>query len=366
MKKQNFKLLIIILILPLVLTGCISVKKKSGGNDFAGIFRSDTKGETWQNITSIYTVGSESRNFAFSNITSLVFDELDDSAIYLGSQHDGLFYTYNYGGGWFNVLSGKGTVNDIVVDPQRNCTIFTAIHNTIYKSVDCARTWDSVYFETREGKYITSLGINGNNNSIVYASNSDGDLLKSTDYGRSWSVLKRFNNYIKDIIIQNHSNSNIMYIVTSKNGIFRSSDAGDNWSDLMALPVDQAEVEEEEFVPFGSLNNSKVVLYLNQDKSVSDGLIYVNKIGIFRLTDNNKWKQIKLLSAQGGDTIYSAVVNPENTNEIFYGTSKGLYHSIDNGNSWDVKGLPTSNVAKILEFSPDNRFIYLTGYKIKK
>lgn len=363
MEKQNFKFLIIILILPLVLTGCISIKKKGGGNDLSGIFRSDSKGETWQNITSIYTIGSESRNFAFSNITSLTFDDLDDSAIYLGSQHDGLFYSYNYGSGWFNVLSGKGTVNDVIVDSQRNCTVFTAIHNTIYKSVDCARTWDSIYFETREGKHITSLGINSDNNNIVYASNSDGDLLKSTDYGRSWGVLNRFNNYIKDIIIQNN---NIIYIVTKNNGIFRSSDSGNNWSDLMALPVDQAEIQEEEFVPFGSLKDSKVVRYISKDKSVEDGLIYVNKIGIFRLTDNTTWKQIKLLSAQRTDTIYSAVINPENTNEIFYGTSKGLYHSIDNGNSWDVKGLPTSNVANILKFSPDNRFIYLTGYKIKK
>ncbi len=366
MKKQNFKLLIIILILPLVLTGCISVKKKSGGNDFAGIFRSDTKGETWQNITSIYTVGSESRNFAFSNITSLVFDELDDSAIYLGSQHDGLFYTYNYGSGWFNALSGKGTVNDIVVDPQRNCTIFTAIHNTIYKSVDCARTWDSVYFETIEGKYITSLGIKGNNNNIIYASNSDGDLLKSTDYGRSWSVLKRFNNNIKDIIIQNYSNSDIMYIVTSSNGIYRSSDAGNNWSNLLDLPVDQAERNEEEFVPLNDLKDSKKVLAVSQDKSVSDGLIYVNKIGIFRLTDNTRWKQIKLLSPARGDRIYSVVVNPANTNEIFYGTSQAVYHSVDGGNNWDVSNLPTANIAKILEFSPDNKFIYLAGYKIKK
>lgn len=359
------KKLLLLLILPFLLSGCLGInedKANSPGN-YGGIFRSDNLGGTWEHITKLYTVGGQEMNFSATNITNMSFDPLDDSAIYIGTQNNGLFFSYNYGDGWFNVLQDKGVVNDIAIDPRNNCTIFVAVHKSIYKSIDCARTWKEIYFETRADQYITALAVNGTDNRIVYAATAGGTFLKSHDYGLSWDVIKRFDKYIQDILIQNHLNSDYLYVVTKADGIFKTTDGGSTWFNLMDLKVDQAELEEDQFKTLKEIG-SNTTMAINVDRSVPDGIIYINKLGIFRLTDNNLWQQIKLLTPKGKEVIYSVVVNPANGQEIIYGTSQALYHSIDNGNNWAISKLPTTNSARILNFSPDNSYLYLGSFKI--
>src|SRR3989339_1424582 len=134
MPKQ--KLSVLLLILPLFLSGCISLTNKSASPAelTGGFFRSDNLGATWSKMNTIYTLGNQIATFDASSVTVMTYDPLDDSAIYLGTLHDGIFYSYDYGEGWTRTLANLGTINDIVVDPEVNCTIFAAVHNAIYKT----------------------------------------------------------------------------------------------------------------------------------------------------------------------------------------------------------------------------------------
>jgi len=405
MSKQNFINVVKIIKLPLVLViilvfsaGCFHETSGGGGRaNLGGMFRSDNLGETWQRVTTLYTLGDQVLDFNAANITSISFDHLDQKAIYVGTQADGLFYTFNYGDGWFNTLTGQGTINDILVDPDSNCIIYVAAHNAIYKSVDCSRRWERVYFETRAGQYITALAINANDTDVIYAGTAGGSFLKSQDAGKSWDVLKRFDDYISDIMIQNHISDRLIYVITQKFGILRTDDGGQNWKDLAELEVDQSEIDEEKVFDqavearkkelkvdklspeelaklengkYASLNSLggqvKVVSTISIDRSVADGLIYANPIGIFRLTDGQRWKQLSLLTPPGQDNIYSVLVNSKDTNEILYGTSAAWYRSVDNGANWEIRPLPTDHTAKIISFSPDHKFLYLGAYKINR
>jgi hypothetical protein len=371
MKKQNFgwhKSWLFILLLPLVLSGCvINIKKTTTTTTAAegGIFRSDNLGETWSHVTSLYTSNGKPANFNGANIISLVFDPSDPATIYLGTQNNGIFYSYNYGNGWFNVLQDKGAINSLVVDPNDKCTIYAAAHNAIYKTTDCSRTWKKIYFETLAGKYITALDVKGDDSRIVYAGTSGGSFLKSQDAGYSWDVIKRFNNNIKNLIVLNGTNSNIIYLATQSAGIWRSVDGGANWDDLRELKVAEAEVSTDKLKTLKQLGDNSILAFA-RDRSLADGLIYVNKIGIFRLANASQWQQIKLLTPKRKDTIYSVTVNPKNTKEIFYGTALAFYHSIDNGLNWVVTNLPTTASAKLLDFSLDNKFLYFGAFIIKQ
>lgn len=405
--KSNYylKIFTFIFLTPLILSGCVQIKKggssSSGSTATAGgLFRSSNLGETWDRVTTIYTLGEKRVNFNAASITTIGLDALDEKAIYIGTQLDGIFYSYNYGEGWFNTLKGKGTVNDIVIDPQANCTIFAAVHNAIYKSTDCSRNWKNTYFEARAGQYVTALAIDAANNNIVYAGTSGGTFVKSSDYGKSWDVLHRFDDMVKEIIVQNHSDSNILYIATQRKGVFRSSDGGAHWEDLMQLDVDLANVDEDaqladaikvrkeklklgendqlpagemeklnssKYKTFGAVNSAKVSLALSSDRSNKDAIIYANKLGIFRFKySDGIWQQLQLLTPDKKDTIYSVVVNPKDKQEIIYGTTNAMYHSTDGGVNWKISALPTSYAAKVLEFSPDNKFLYLGAYKLNK
>lgn len=275
---SNKKLIFTILVLPLFLAGCLSVGGDSSGGSSApqgGLFRSQTLGETWDQVTTLYTIGGKAARFDAANVTTMAFDSLDDSAIYLGTQQDGLFYSYNYGDGWFQTLGGKGTVNDVLVDPSDSCTIFAAVHNTVYKSEDCSRNWKPVYFETVQGKYVTSLAISNRDTNIVYAGTSGGSLLKSVDSGVSWDAMNRFNNHIKEILVLEDESAKTVYVVTQNKGVHKSEDEGSNWADLTELSVDLAEVDED--TAFDELIAAENEKKQNKNKSAIEDMIEVKE-----------------------------------------------------------------------------------------
>lgn len=361
------KLLFLLPLLLLVLSGCFhttSSPQEQAALVSGGVWRSENLGVSWEQITNLYTLSGQEVKFSTANATILSFDPLDPQAVYLGTQHNGLFYSYNYGSGWFNTLGNSGTVNDVVIDPQNNCTIYVAVHTSIFKSTDCSRHWEKIYFETRQGHYISALGINSSNTSIVYAGTSAGDFLVSQDNGFSWDVTKRFEDAIKKILVQNHPDSRIIYVALKSKGIFKSMDGALTWQNIMELPVYEPEKPVEELALFNKVKGYNAYVDIASDKSVFDGIIYANNQGIYRLIDSALWRQVKLLTPNGAELVRSVAVNPKNIDEVFYGTSEALYHTIDNGANWTISALPTANAAEILEFSPDNKYLYLGAYKI--
>ena len=216
------KKILLVLVIPLLMgASCISLSDKSTSPAelTGGFFRSDNLGLAWKKMNTIYTISNVIKTFDASSVTVMTYDPLDDSAIYLGTLHDGIFYSYDYGNGWTNTLAGLGTVNDIVVDPERNCTIFAAVHNAIYKTIDCSRSWNKVYFETAKGQYINSLAISYNDHNIVFAGTSGGSLLRSEDQGNSWDATERFQDNVKKIFVVENAASRAVYGVTQSTGI---------------------------------------------------------------------------------------------------------------------------------------------------
>lgn len=374
MSKHFFnKTFLLLLLSLLVLSGCTfgvgSGQKPSAAQSFrGGMFRSADGGASWEQIVSIYNINGQPLNFNGANITALALDPTDKAAIYIGTELSGIFYSYNYGQAWYNVVPGPGVVNDIAVDPKDRCTIFAAIHNSIFKSTDCSRSWKQVYFDNLPQTFITRLAINASNTNIVYAGSSGGTLIKSQDHGFSWDAIYRFNDVIVDIIAQNQLDSRIIYVATQSTGIFRNANGGDTpetWVDLMLEKVDQAEVDETEFIQLRHTAGAYNFIALAQDRSVPDGLLYANTTGLYRLNFGEMWKQIKMIPPQARERVYAVAVNPQNTNELFYSTNGAFYHSIDNGMNWNITKSPSSGWAKFLEFSLDNKYLYYGSYFIQ-
>ena len=369
MRKKLFlnKNFILLLLLPLLLSGCIiNVNKKPAVpvNFMGGMFRSADLGASWEHIVDIYNANGQALNFNTVNITTYTLDPTDQAAMYIGTEVSGILYTYNYGQAWYNTIPGPGVVNDIVVNPKDRCEIFAAIHNNIYKSTDCSRSWKSIYYDNLPNTFITDLAINANNPDIIYAGTSGGAIVRSRDHGAYWDVIYRFNNPINDIIIQNQLDSNIMYVATQNLGIFRSVTGGmeSDWVNILNEKVDQAEVDEDTFVPLAQLPGAAEIIALSVDRSQPDALIYVNTYGIYRLTFGEMWKQIKMIPPKSQERVYAVVVNPANTNEIFYGTTGAFYHSIDNGANWNISKPPSTGWPNFLVFSLDNQYLYYGSY----
>jgi len=334
MKNKVFPLL---LLLVFAVSGCtINIKTKTGLD--GGVYKSVDNGDEWQQVSLLYRIGDVEKNFYNSNLTSMLIDETDNKAIYVGTEKDGLFYTYDGGIGWQQTLVNLGVINDIAINPKNHCIIYAAISNRVYKSSDCSRHWEYQLIETRDNPndQINSLTIDSVDPNTIYVGTSGRGFFRSDDAGYSWRVVNFFNDSIVKILV-NKKDDRIIYVATVRNGIFKSIDKGATWQDIFSKEQISAK------------KNILVYRKLIADPTVDDGLFYASQYGLTRSNDGGRsWEDLKLLTPPSTTYIYSLAINPKNGQDIYYGTNAAMYRSIDAGKNWITRKLPTTRAAKFL------------------
>ena len=229
------RLFLLLLLIP-VLSGCGVIQINSGSKTSStapapGFYRSSDRGDTWSAKTSVYSVGGEGKSFSGSSVIAMTIDPTDEKTIYVGTADKGLLYTTNSGDSWFYTLLGQGVINGVAVDPSDRCTLYAAVFNKLYKSIDCAREWKVVHLSSLEGEYFTSVVVDPLNSRTVYLGTQRATLLRSLDAGFSWEAIKFFPSPIAKIIV-NPKNDQRLIVATVSAGIFQSDDAGLNWLNL--------------------------------------------------------------------------------------------------------------------------------------
>ena len=158
--RNHFYIIGVGIILSVLLTGvgCIQF----GGTAAAGpmgVFRSTDKGENWQQA-NIYPTTQGVKSLAGVRVYRLFTDPTDPDALYLGSRGQGLFYTYNRGDSWQVVPALAGRfIYGVAVDPHDRCTLYVTDGPHIFKSVDCSRSWHSIYTEERPSERMVALAV---------------------------------------------------------------------------------------------------------------------------------------------------------------------------------------------------------------
>ncbi|MBU1179879.1 hypothetical protein KJ885_02970, partial [Patescibacteria group bacterium] len=349
--KKYTTLSAVLALLILMGPGCITFGTNTTGID-GGVFVSPDKGKTWAQSNAVPSEKGVG-NINGINIADLILDPQDNNAIYLASAGNGLFYTWDGAKSWKYVESlGGGFVNSLAIDHHDKCTLFAALQNKILKSVDCARTWNSYYYDTRSGEYVSALAVDPANSKILYAGMSGGDLLKSYDAGISWSTIHRFKNNVVRIVFYPKS-TNIVFVALQNAGLWKSSNSGAKWADL-----------KENMKGFSASNN----IY-DFDMTADGGTIYLtSQYGVIKSVDiGETWEGVGLLTPPGSTHIYSFAVNPNNAKEIYYSTANTFYSSFDGGANWVTKKLPTSRAGTALLVDPKNaNLIYLGTRQFKK
>jgi photosystem II stability/assembly factor-like uncharacterized protein len=332
--------------------GCIQISGKGGGaNTSGGVFRSTDRASSWQQKSSVATVGA-AKSFSGLNITTLAFDPADKRAIYAGTE-SGLFFSYDGADSWqgSNAL-GAVIVTSIAVSPTNKCVIFVGTGNKVMRSDDCARSWTNVYFDPRADTRINSVKIDLYNSNSVFAATSQGDFLKSVDSGASWSPIYRFNDEIRQVLMT-AADSRVIYVLTGSTGIWKSSDAGATWADQSGGLGEFG----------GSLDNLMAV----EDVARGNSLIVASNYGLLRTIDGGAtWKPIALLTPPGSTPIFSLGMNPKDSNFIVYGTLSTLYRTLDGGSKWTTSRLPTARAATNLLVDPTDESIIYMGTTLFK
>ena len=206
----------------------------------------------------------------------------------------------------------------LAVDPQNADILYTwgedsSYNFNIWKSTNGGRTWSLIYIDST--LYADYLTINPQNQNELYMSADEG-VYKSVSGGDSWTVVNDgIKAFITTSIAINPNNPSIMYALIDNLGLYKSTDGGQNWSVL--------------WNDWDAKNMYTLVI----DPKNPQILYAYSSLRLMRSDDGGQnW-----IGADDGirNHVRSFAIDPLNTNKIYVGThSRGLFHSLDYGRTW--------------------------------
>lgn len=229
--------------------------------------------------------------------------------IYVGSTHDGIFITSDFGVTWKHGLTDRSVsyikvVNDSTIlaatTPWAEQNYVVPTNGGVFMSTDSGTTWRPYGLANKQ---ITAVDIDAQGN--LYATANDG-IWRRPAGAPAWSPIGPSNDEFTGLLL---IDANTIVVSHPELGIFRSTDAGASWvqngvrsRDVFSLAVDDANT------------------------------IFVGTIGgrVFRSSDGGRiWRQ----SPKGSicDYIYGFANTPT---ALYAGTDCGVYRTTDRGDSW--------------------------------
>ncbi|MDD5251348.1 MAG: YCF48-related protein [Patescibacteria group bacterium] len=357
--NTRYKILVCVLAtLALMGAGCVTVGGSGSDNSGSdgGVFKSGDRGETWVQKTAILTATGEKKSFSGLSVSALAQDPQDPNALYVGTADAGILYSYDGGESWAQAPGLKsGMVAGIAVHPKNKCTIYATSGNRLMKTDDCSRTWTAVFVDARPERKTSAVTVDWFNPDIVWLGEDAGDLLRSTDGGKSWEKVDNFGTEVVKIAF-NPIDSRQMYVCSLKHGVWRTDDGGmtPTWLDL-----------SEKYKDFDGAKEFRDFAVSVADPKT---IILASKYGLIRSKDNGEnWEAINLLTPPGGSAIYSLALDPRDANVIYYGTATTFHRTSDGGLNWVPKKLVTTRAAtQLLVDRANSAILYMGTTKFKK
>ena len=342
---------ILIILSAIALLGAACTPTTINNSSDGGIWVSQNNGETWEQRVNIYFDRVAKKTIGNLDIKKIIFSPKDERKIFLISEKNGLWVSWNSGYNW-DLIFQNTAVNDIAIDPNNTRRVYAAVGSNIAISQDEGVHWRSTYISDDPSTIITGLILNPNNSNILYAATTKNTILISEDSGISWRIYTE----LKDIILTdmqfnpNQADANgiqrIIYAIVPGKGLAKSDDTGKNWElfDIAGEPKDY--------------------------KLIPSGIVYASSTGLYRSLNFGKdWTSLPLISGKDNPSIESLAVNPKDPMEIFYGTQSTFYYSIDGGFNWIPRPLPTARSASELYIDPSSAHTLYMGvsrYKLKQ
>jgi hypothetical protein len=349
--SRSWRLALTLLIVPLLLSAC-TLGGKQDLADLGAVFVSTDGGARFSHQPYIPTITNKPGSIANVNVRSLAIDPSDNLRVYLGTYGNGLYFTPNVAEGWQKVKSFPGdvTVNDVVINPQDKCEVFAIFGNQLLRSSDCTRTWSQLYLDADREAVFNTLAIDPRNPDNLYLGTSNGDILKSIDSGSSWRVLRRLDRGVAEIVLL-PSDSRQIFVADVSAGLYSFITNSDT------DPRRSGDVNTN-FAVNNWLDFRKVLADLDVDNSfrslavgASDDLIMLaTKNIVVKSPDRGiSWQKLTILPSEDQDLVTAVAIDPQNSNNLYYGTGLTFARSGDGGVTWSNIKLPTKRaVSQIL------------------
>jgi len=167
-------------------------------------------------------------------INTVAVDNLNSNNVYIGTTRGEIIKSSDRGGSWRTIQRFQNEVKKIVINPFDGKTIFvaTAIRG-IFRSTDSGNSWTDLADKLKEfnDNRFRDIELGRSIPGLIFLATQYG-LIKSSDYGNSWSkieLITPIDQAIINSIAISPKNANEIYYVTNTT-FYRSLDGGKNWA----------------------------------------------------------------------------------------------------------------------------------------
>jgi photosystem II stability/assembly factor-like uncharacterized protein len=342
-----------ILILPIFFTtalaafpfSCSSIRSK-------GVFKSVDRGENWEQKVTI----SKSASLSSTGVLNIALDPKNSQIVYLGSRGEGIYKSMDGGNIWYHLddssgaLSNRSNVYDIAIDPKNTNNIYVGTYQDklgrLFRSNDAGKTWEEVYRVSREQYAIFAVEVDSYDSSVVYMGTAEGGLLKSTDYGKNWKIIKWFDDVITDIKV-NPYDTRTVYVSTYDSGVFKTTDKGDSWQKIESLK---------------NFNEAGEMQVLVMDKNNPNVLYTGSKTGLLKSSNGGQdWQRVNIVIPANAVQISAIALDPLTSTYLYYSAGNVIYRTNDNGQTWSVHPVVSDSVIKTITIDGSNPNVLYLG-----
>lgn len=306
----------------------------------AGIFYSKDSGQTWEQRTFVDKGKKADVTISSIDVHDFIFHPTEENIMY-ASTAAGIYKTTDKGVQWKITQLQNNLYSDFIIDPQAPSIQYAALAGKIVKTTTDDASWVQVYVE-RPGVAITSLALNPSATNIIWASTSAKGILKSEDFGNTWTLVAELKDVVKKIIIPKE-NPSIMYGILITSGFIKSTNSGTTWDEDITKSLD-------------AFQGAKPIRSFHIREKTAGDIITTSNYGILRSTNGGEsWQPLPTVVPFKTQPINDALISPANVNNIYFTAGNTFYKSVDGGGSWQtLKSLPTSQNIALIRINPNN------------
>ncbi len=245
-------------------------------------------------------------------------------------------------------------IASIALHPTNPAIMYVATNDAVYKTRDGGRSWEQ--FPAFSSRRVTTLAIDPQLPATAYAGTMGDAVYKSPDGGQHWLPhnvgLKEHVSYVNQFVFHPVQNETI-YLATTV-GVFRTTDGGRTWDEQMA-----------------GMKEVHIVVALAMDPK-NPRLLYAGTTGgAYRSRDGAaSWQKVNsglipedLLDASLALGVNQLMVDPMDSNTVYAGTTKGLFKTTDQAESWTRVGqsLPDQYISSLVIHPTQPATLYIGG-----
>lgn len=249
------------------------------------------------------------------------------------------------------------TIVDIAVHPQKSTIVYITTNESVYKTRDTGATWDRLGDKISVARVLT-LAVDPILSATVLAGTNGDGVYRSPDGGRRWlpssSGMKGEGTsaIVNQFVFDPHDPQTV-YAATTR-GVFKSTDNGRTWEGRVSG------MREINFVVSVAIDPERPwILYAGTSGGVfrsTDGAATWNKVNTGLVPPDAKMASMNL-------GVNALAVNPSRPEEVYAGTTRGLFKSEARGDSWTGIGKTTVDpyVSSVLIDPDDPGILYVGG-----